>query len=405
MIGVFSRERGDAAEPLPRTVHLWVNLAGDDQRPGSGTGAGAGAGLRLDVSLFREGTGVVWHRPATLSVADLAAVEAAVAGLHLWTTDQPIGRRTVAGLLRSVGPLLSRRVLGTEGRALLAELDPTALLVCIDEELVGLPWEMLDDPADPGRPLVARVPVGRLVRSRTRPAGGRDPLTEDPDVRILVVAPADDLSGTAREREQLAGLAGSRGGVTVEVEVLAGTDATLAALADRVRGRDFDVLHLAGHGRFLDSAPARAGFQMADGWLDGKALSALEWAKPPAVVVNSSCQSSRVAAGRGLLAGTGSRRGLPATTLAMGSAAYLGHFWPVRDQTAATFAGAFYDTLLDTWDAGIAVTEARRAIVPHFDDSADPALVGAVLYGDVATATVGGRPGLRPRSSFPAEAV
>jgi len=296
-------------------------------------------------------------------------------------------------------------VLGAEGRALLAELDPTALLVCIDEELVGLPWEMLDDPADPGRPLVARVPVGRLVRSRTRPGGGRDPLTEDPDVRILVVAPADDLSGTAREREQLAGLAGSRNGVEVEVEVLAGADATLAGLADRVRGRDFDVLHLAGHGRFLDSAPARAGFLMADGWLDGKALSALDWAKPPAVVVNSSCQSSRVAAGRGLLAGAGSRRGLPATTLAMGSAAYLGHFWPVRDQTAATFAGAFYDTLLDTWDAGIAVTEARRAIVPHFENSADPALVGAVLYGDVATATPGGRPGVRPRSSFVAEAV
>ncbi|MGE3621288.1 MAG: CHAT domain-containing protein [Acidimicrobiia bacterium] len=389
MIGVFSGAPGGGGVALPRTVHLWIA-----RRPRT---RGAG-GVGLDVRVLREGAGIAWQRSAALSAADLSRLRDGVADLHRWSAGQGLTAAGARTTVDRLGRLLRSRVLGTQGAGLLADLDPTALLVGVDETLAAVPWELLTG-VDGEGPAVTTTPMGRLVSSTARPRAGRDPRVESPAVRILVVAPAKDLAATRREVDQLTGLAGTRAGIEVEVSTLVGGRATLAGLRGRVRDREFDVLHLAGHGRFDEDMPSSAGFKLADTWLDGDALSDLPWAKPPAVVVNTSCTSARVAAGRGLVATRD--RGLPAAALGAGCAAYLGFSWPVRDHTAATFAEAFYDTLVARWEAGLAVSEARAAVRVHFERATDLAVVGAVFYGDVATGSLGER----PRPDFVAEAV
>jgi hypothetical protein len=389
MIGVFSGAPGGGGHPLPRTVHLWVT-----RRPRT---RGAG-GVGLDVRVLREGTGIAWQRSGWLSVADLAALRQGVADLHRWSAGEGLTERTARNTVDRVGRLLRSRILGTTGTGLLEDLDPTALLIGIDETLAAIPWELMPAVTVDG-PFVATTPVGRLVSSTARPAAGRDPLVESPNVRVLVVAPARDLAATKRELDQLVGLEGDNSGVEVEVTTLYGARARLTALRRRLRDRDVDVLHLAGHGRFDEDAPSSAAFKLADRWLDGAALADMPWAKPPAVVVNTSCTSARVAGGRGLV--TTRDRGLPAAALGAGCAAYVGFSWPVRDHTAATFAESFYDTLFSSWEAGEAISKARAAVKPHFEAATDLALLGAVFYGDVATGSLGDR----PRPDLVAEAV
>ena len=65
--------------------------------------------------------------------------------------------------------------------------------------------------------------------------------------------------------------------------------------------------------------------------------------------------------------------------LRSGVDAYLGAFWLVMDNGAATFAAAVYKALAEGRELGESVVEGRRALMR--DDSSDWA--NYVLYGDV----------------------
>jgi hypothetical protein len=342
-----------------------------------------GESLAFLVALHVEGTATTWQRNAALDPAGEAQLLESIDGLRRWSAGLGLTRHTAREAVRTIGATLRDAFLGPDGARILAALRPTAMLWCVDETVIHLPWEMTLDADD--RPLL-RTPLGRVVTSRVEPAVGRDPATEDPAVRILVVEnPTEDLAASDRVAEVVQGL--EAGGPEVEVVTLSRTKATRSGLAAAVRGREFDILHFTGHGLFDTRRPGDVALVMRDGSFDGKDVLGLEWSKPPFVVVNSSCESGRAAPGRRIVTSGRQANGLAAAFLARGVEAYLGHYFLVGDEAAALFSQTFYATLFERRNLGTAVLAARDRLTQSFpDDEVDLTALGATFFGDAGTA-------------------
>jgi hypothetical protein len=354
---------------LPRVVT--VAVAPDPRGTPSG-------GQRLVVRLHEESTPVAWVRDAVLRPATLGRLLAARDVLDAWATRGGTTPAPVRRAARRLGRDLFAAVLGREGRAFLAEHPPTALVVEADETLLDLPWELLDDGDGP---LALRFPFGRLVATRTRPRPERDPSQEDDTIRVLVVVdPTKDLGDADEELASVRSLAAAN---ALQVDVLAGDEATHPALAEHVSATRYDIVHLSCHGGFLARAPGASGLLLADGPLLTPEILALPWAAPPYLAFASACWSTRSAGGRRL----STRRagnGVAAAFLAAGASSAAGFGWPVSVRGAAQFAAACYDGLVSTRNVGLAVLEARRRLVDDLWDSpaADLAGLGCCFYGD-----------------------
>jgi CHAT domain-containing protein len=279
-----------------------------------------------------------------------------------------------------LGRRLRELVLGGDALAYVKGLHPTAILLGVDETVLDLPWELFfaTDAFGP------ELPMGRIVATQSRPAPRRDPLREDRDVVLLVVAnPTSDLGAITLELEALRSLAGRIGPANVVVEVLAGREATRARLAAALRDGRVDILHFAGHARFDERRPGASALLLADGELRADDVLRLQWKAPPYLVFDSACETGRAGRGR-LVSRTRRATGLPAAFLAMGVQGYVGHFFTVPDAAAAIVAGCFYETMLKDRSVGAALTRCREAVRDRYEASSDLTCFGLTYFGDVA---------------------
>lgn len=369
ILGKYSARSGGGGAPLPRIVQISI----------------ASTGTRsFAVTIHEEGSGLTFRQMVEIERATETRLLTLVVELHRWSVSLGLTAATARRAVDELGRTLHRVFLGRRGGQLLDSLEPTAVMLDVDESVLGLPWELLRSVR--GR-WVMEVPFGRIVTTTTIPVTRRDPVADDPVVKILaVVNPTDDLAATDAELAVLRGLAGGAAGVPVELDVLEGKDASRRGLAAAVRGRDHDIIHFAGHASFDSGDPHESALVLADGPMPAEGIGSLGWSTPPYLVFNSACESARAAQGRRLVTRGGKANGLAAGCLAAGCEAYVGHFWPVGDSSAAAFASSFYETLFREVNFGAAVVDARRAVRPQFDDAVDLAAVGAVFFGDAGSA-------------------
>jgi hypothetical protein len=361
---------GPGSAELPRLVQVRVQRH-QRQLPRRG------APLAFLVSVHLEASVLTWQTDVTVPESAERAVLDAVTDLHRWSTGDGLTIDLARSRVVEVGELLRDTFLG-DGTDVVAALRPTALVLEIDETILGLPWELVLDAHD--EPWSLQVPTGRVVTTRTRPQPSRDPIADDANVTILVVVPDSDLVAVDEEIGAIEGLPDHLGRVGVTVEVLRGRAATRRGLARALDGRDVEIVHVAGHG----AAGASGGVRLGDGWLRPADVAALPWSAPPYLVVASACESARVAQARRLV-GRRAANGLASAFLARGCGAYAGHYWPVDDGSAAVFSQVFYETLFRARNVGAALHEARRALHDGFERSGDLAGFGAVFFGDVGT--------------------
>ena len=368
IVGAYSSRPGGGGEFLPHIVQVTITAVGRHE---------------FTVSIHEEGTALTFRQSVAVDTALERRLLALVGDLHRWSVGLGLTPSSARTATEQLGRALYRTFIGRRGAKVLAALQPTAILLDIDEALLGLPWESMRAGASE---LALDVPFGRLVTTTTIPAPPRDPVTDDPLVKILaVINPTDDLAATAAELAVLRRLAAGAARVEVHLDVLDGAAATRRGFAAAVAGHDHDIVHFAGHANFDAGDPHASALHLADGPLTAGAVKRLAWTSPPYLVVNSACQSARAAHGTQLVSPGGRANGLPGAFLAAGCQAYVGHFWPVGDQAAAEFATCFYDTLFGQVNAGLAVLDARRAVRPRYDDAVDLAAFGAVFFGDVGS--------------------
>ena len=113
-----------------------------------------------------------------------------VADLHRWSTGLGLTEAQARAATDRLGRTLHRTFLGRRGGALLASLQPTAVLLDVDESVLGLPWEAMrsgDRRAGPRRPVRAHRhdddDAGGPPGPDDRRPDGQDPRRRQPDRR------------------------------------------------------------------------------------------------------------------------------------------------------------------------------------------------------------------------------
>jgi len=364
---------GKGGQTLPRVLHFTIARY-------SPALPRRGEALKFLVSIHEEGTGITWQRNVAVAADEEQFLLSSTHELYRWSLSMMSDPRRALDLAERVGRLLYEIVVGDEGEKFLGAIEPTAVLLDVDETILNLPWELMGTEKGP---LSLTTPFGRLVATRTVPRPGRDPLKEDSVVRILVVAnPTGDLPAAELEAAALSGRAGPHGVGGIEVKTLVGAAATRQAYREAIAGGDWDILHFAGHAALDASAPERSALRFADGALEADEVLTLPWKSPPYLVFNSACESGRAVGGKRLFSRGGNHNGLASAFLAAGVSGYIGYFWPVTDQGALLFAGEFYQELFMRENVGLAMLEARRRSQRQLGPAGDLTGCSAVLFGD-----------------------
>ena len=363
-------------EQLPRVLH--ISIARYDRnlpKPGEA--------LKFLVSIHEEGTGITWQRNVTVNQQDERFFLDKTKDLYLWSLNAALTLKDVINVTSQLGERLYKVFIGPEGEKILADIPPTAVLLNVDETILNLPWELI---SSRGIAIVQQTPFGRLVTTRIIPRSYRDPLNEDTVVRILAVAnPTLDLTAGEKEIEALMELKGDRHGYSIDVKVLQRENATKSAFAKVLSTGNFDIIHFSGHGLFDPAAPEMSAIRFSDGMLSADEVFKLEWKSPPYMVFNSACESGRAAGGRRLVSTKNNSNGLAAAFIAAGVSAYAGYFWPVTETGATLFTRAFYNTLFERENVGIAFLEARKYVLRELGEVGDLTGYSAALFGDAAS--------------------
>ncbi len=308
-----------------------------------------------------------------------------------------------------IGRTLSRMLLGPVA----AELGGLRLAIVPDGALNYIPFDVLPDPRDQGRPLLARhevveLPSASVLAAERRDLARRSPARElaivlaDPvfrpdDPRVAkrkpgLPAPAADdrRSGDADafllnrlrfSRQEALGIAAlAPGAVTTELDFAADRDLVLSG-----RLRDFRYIHFATHGIFDAGRPELSGLALSrvgpdgkprEGFLSLRDVYGLDLAAD--LVVLSGCQTAlgREVRGEGLL-------GLTRGFLYAGAPRVVASLWWIDDRATAALMESFYRGLwIEKLRPAAALRKARLALA-HQPRFRDPSYWGAfVLQGD-----------------------
>lgn len=265
-------------------------------------------------------------------------------------------------------------------RQRLATKDAQILLLRLDENTAGIPWELLDDGTGlfaltrrMGRQLEL---VGQVRQPPSRPVDSRGRL------RVLLVAnPTGDLPAIEEESRRILSALYALPGVEIQVKAFFGAEVrrryVMAALNER-----YDVFHFAGHAYYHPQMPAESGLVLAG----GDVLTAdMMWslAEPPALVFFNGCETAATPADR--VAGGGRLSselplGSISALLRAGTRNFVGTQWPVEDVAAAEVAIACYAELARGESVGEALRRARLRTIEALG-FAHLSWASYVLYG------------------------
>lgn len=276
-----------------------------------------------------------------------------------------------------VPPLVKRRIRETELRD---------LVLLLDESLVFLPWELMHT----GRGFLALLfNTGRMVRSQ-RPASGV-PRTLGPRgaARLLVLCdPRSDLMAAYNE------------GLTLRDELdqhapfldVALYSSEVGVSDVRATLRDFDIVHFAGHAESGSDPATGGGWKLQDGVFGPREIVRMSGgAALPALVFANACASGRVNAPLAHEDSELQVYSLAQAFLLGGVQHYVGTLWDVPDESAGTFALAFYRALIRGESIGRCLVAARGELISRLGIE-NVVWASYVLYGDPTASLI--QPGM-----------
>jgi len=324
----------------------------------------AGGSPPVRISVVRDQAGLRWA-----ALTERSTIPERVVGVNQGLLEQLIDRLTAPTTpdAADLPRLLTRFVVPVDFQRHVT--DQTALVVEVDRDTARLPWEFLtDDPYDNGEtvlPLAVRTPVARQLRTTYASVVGED--AEGGELRALVIGdPGDPQRGQSlpQARTEALEVTGILRGYGAKVRLFLGAGRTEADNAEpatqldvlkELLGRNYHLIHYAGHGTFDPEDARLTGWLFADGLLGARELAQLT--RPPRLVVANACWSAA-------RSGTGAedsddrtRQAVLTPVLAdeflrVGVVHYVGTSWRVPDELARRFARTFYERLLGPLEDG-----------------------------------------------------
>lgn len=305
--------------------------------------------------------------------------------------DQSMIQGTIEGLgrgvsdelaLRYLGERLFNALFGDDSRSYLVGQIPSRLRLNFRDlpQLAALPWEYLYDGKKLG--FLGVSPDTALVRFLPPEGRARDLRAVLPLKLLVVIAsPRDhaqwglepiDAEGEKRRLDEALASLVSAGKLQAPV-YLEGRQAT----SDQVRSylqRGFDIVHFVCHGGVSEGRGLLVLVDENGDYLpiSQEELAALfagfasEGVRTPKLVVLNACRTAGQVGGEEL-AGLA-----PELVVKGGLPAVVGMQYPIRDESAKTFAAAFYAALAEAGQVDYAISVGRKAIAVELDlDSRD----------------------------------
>lgn len=316
----------------------------------------------------------------TLAV-DWATLDARCRDLAVILGQVSAGNRpTLEGTLtlRRVGHALFDQLLTPRAKETLHRAQPEILCLAIDERLTYIPWEMLHD----GTLFWAeRYALGRRVRTQHSVAQPPDRPRHIPRRVLIVADPQGNLVGAHNEGRRLRDRFTDRLRPPVSVQLIT-SRVTPAQVLDRLR--ECDLLHYAGHARYDRNHPGQSGWLLREGNLTpGAVLPMAGGGLLPSLVFANACGSGQGVGASDAAAVLLGPMPLANAFLLAGVRHYLGTSWEIPDAASATFAAAFYESLLTGAPIGVAVRSARLACLAEYGEGS-VIWASYLLYGDPA---------------------
>jgi serine/threonine protein kinase/WD40 repeat protein len=284
------------------------------------------------------------------------------------------------GSLEGLGRGLFQAAFPQEVAVALRTIASEFLLLDLEPESLGVPWELAHDGTDF---LCCRFSLGRRVRGWESQEGSRRKRPTEKSAILIASNPTGDLSAASWEGETLAHL--------LEQEA----NAELTWLNNRTNLRTLkawlpktDLLHYCGHGASNDSPDGKPGWELVDARFTDDELRKI-WDRGqslPLLVFNNACFGAETAVeGRATFAESFLKRGCPH---------YIGVRSKVIDRRGSEFAHRFYHHVLNRRAIGTALRLARLEV--RSNQEADHLTWAQyVLYGDPTMGLYGER-GLFP---------
>jgi class 3 adenylate cyclase/CHAT domain-containing protein/tetratricopeptide (TPR) repeat protein len=337
-----------------RVLHLAVSRTGGRLTVSSREMAG------LDEVTARETEEMAYDEAAVNQT--LGRLEAILGGAD---RDGRISKQNLDDL-SGLGRLLAEQLLPGHARARLAQSMAPELVLTLDDQLPGVPWELLHD----GREFLGlRFGVGRVVGSAKQLAASKARDGKGP-LKIAVMAdPQGTLSEAHREGTQLGTYLGDR----PEYQAVVNDRKVMRAEFIAQFGTS-DIVHVAGEARYGET-----GFALGDGTITATDLARLPSnATVPRLVFFTAAEAA-----------TPGRNphdektvfGLATAVVTAGVKHFIGSRRPSDGSAGFQFAHEFYRGLAAGHSIGIALREARREAARKYGKT-ELTWTSYVLYGD-----------------------
>jgi class 3 adenylate cyclase/CHAT domain-containing protein len=298
--------------------------------------------------------------------------------------------------LKKSGQILFDLLIPSKAREKINSTEAKNLILCVDDKLVHIPWELLFD----GKSfLCRRFAMGRIVSTRQVLTAQSRRAPKAP-FKILVLAdPRGDLEASYREGVEIKNFLDEQR----EIFHVDFKSQPVDVPFVKKNLRDYDIVHYAGHADYDAANPSESGWLLKDGRLKANEISAMGGLQPmPSLVFSNACQSGHSGAWRVSEEYEQEIFGLANAYLLSGVQHYIGTFWEILDEPSAFFAKRFYSFLSQGVKVGEAVRRARQELVDAYGEET---IVWAtyMLYGDptfeFALAAAGTRPSAPPRKA------
>lgn len=277
-------------------------------------------------------------------------------------------------LLKKNGQLLWDHLLSKPVKEKLKNSTNTSLALCIDEELIDIPWEIL---FDGNQFLCLKFGLGRSIRTKSSPRLSRY-RSSGSNAKMLVLAnPTNDLKSAYSEGLYIKNkFSKKRPEVKIDLKTT-----NIDTFYVKRNLRDYDIVHFAGHCEFDEDNAINSGWVLADGRLDIQDITSLgESLEFPSLVFSNACYSARP--NEDIKINCHSKAyGLVSAFLFSGVRHYIGTIRKIEDEMGFIFSNEFYFNLISSKPIGECMRRARLKLVDRFGLGAI-SWSNYILYGD-----------------------
>ncbi|MDD5108616.1 MAG: CHAT domain-containing protein [Candidatus Omnitrophica bacterium] len=277
--------------------------------------------------------------------------------------------------LQKIGRLFWDHLLSRSIKEKLKNNPPCVLTLCLDDELIFIPWELIFDGVDF---LCLKFSLGRLVRSK-----GDSTLLQYRDLpaslrMLILVNPNNDLKSAYAEGLNIKNQFGHK---TKRVHVdFKSTNIDKNYVKKNLC--DYDIVHFAGHCEFDRKEDKESGWVLSDGIFKVEDILKMgQSCSLPALVFSNACHSAQV---KPVLIDSDYQRasyGMSSAFLFAGVRHYIGSIRKIEDNASLVFAREFYSKLITGISVGESLRLSKLKLVKEYGLNSLH-WVNYLLYGD-----------------------